>query len=168
MKVYITKARELREKYSNFTDWKGAMVKEYGSDIVYKIDEIWKILLDDKKNVLNSNDLNRVKVNANQIKKANIGSLKSYNRPLDPESFKLISEMIGLYAEKGIVKFNDVMQESVKDLGDWVKPYVKKAWDEIELRKTKPKGIKQEAINQNGNDKVIDQLPEKSIKESAI
>jgi hypothetical protein len=54
MKVHISKANELKEKYSIFSDWKKAMIREYGADIVFKTDEIWNILLDhEKENILN-------------------------------------------------------------------------------------------------------------------
>jgi hypothetical protein len=74
MKVYISKANELKEKYSNFNDWKAAMVREYGNDIVYRTDEIWKILSEhENENVLDNEEIKRTRETANQFRKANIG-----------------------------------------------------------------------------------------------
>lgn len=102
---------------------------------------------------------NKLEAKKENLRKKNIENLNRTTTFIDPESLKLVSQMIGLYAEKGINKYEAVVQEAVKDLGDWVKPYVKKAWKEREKSK-------QEAINQNGNDEGIDQLPDKSNKES--
>lgn len=76
-------------------------------------------------------DINKkIESKKRELKKKNIENLGRTNIGIDPESLKLVSEMIGLYAEKGIIKLEQVTAEAVKDLGEWVKPYVKKAWDE--------------------------------------
>ena len=95
-----------------------------------------------------------------KLKQANINSLKRLQAGIDPEQVKLMAELIGHYAAKGIVKFDEVMREVVKEVGDWAKPYVIKAWEQAqrEKRNDKTTGIKNAIVDQERIDRGLTPL----------
>ena len=102
----------------------------------------------------------KIAITKEKLRKANLDNLKKLNAGIDPEQVKLMAELIGHYAAKGIVKFDEVMREVVKEVGDWAKPYVIKAWEQAqrEKRNDKTTGIKNAIVDQERIDRGLTPL----------
>jgi len=53
MKVHLSTAREIKSHYPNYKDWETAMISKYGSGIISKSNEIWNLILEKEREIIN-------------------------------------------------------------------------------------------------------------------
>lgn len=109
MKVYLSEAKKIKENFPDFRNWELAMIKKYGTHILAKTDEIWNLILEKEKEIINQDSF---KMDAKELK-ANLKDFYKWRSELTKKYGSGISNhLYGVWANIDLTKSEELKRTS--------------------------------------------------------